>query len=88
MAEIGPNCLKMILSETRLTGAYTVDIDRREHNRGYLARVFCEKEISAHASFLNSCRWLFTTLTQLVRDTALRWLEPTRDTRTAKGHLR
>ncbi len=37
----------MIFSETKLAGAYTVDIDRREDNRGHFARVFCGKEFSA-----------------------------------------
>jgi len=37
----------MIFVETRLAGAYTVDIDRREDNRGYFARVFCGEEFSA-----------------------------------------
>jgi hypothetical protein len=35
---------KMIFSGINLTGAYTVDIDRREDNRGYFAHPLCEKE--------------------------------------------
>jgi dTDP-4-dehydrorhamnose 3,5-epimerase len=38
----------MIFSETKLAGAYTVDIDRREDNRGHFARIFCTEEFSAH----------------------------------------
>jgi dTDP-4-dehydrorhamnose 3,5-epimerase len=38
----------MIFSETKFAGAYTVDIDRREDNRGHFARVFCAEEFSAH----------------------------------------
>ncbi|MBR1156032.1 dTDP-4-dehydrorhamnose 3,5-epimerase family protein [Bradyrhizobium sp. JYMT SZCCT0428] len=38
----------MIFVETRLAGAYTVDIDRREDNRGHFARVFCGDEFSAY----------------------------------------
>jgi dTDP-4-dehydrorhamnose 3,5-epimerase len=38
----------MIFSESRLAGAYTVDIDRRKDDRGYLARMFCADEFSAH----------------------------------------
>jgi dTDP-4-dehydrorhamnose 3,5-epimerase len=38
----------MIFSETILAGAYTVDIDRHQDNRGYFARVFCADEFSAH----------------------------------------
>ncbi len=37
----------MIFSETALAGAYVVDIDRREDNRGYFARMFCMEEFSA-----------------------------------------
>lgn len=38
----------MIFSETILAGAYTVDINRHQDNRGYFARVFCADEFSAH----------------------------------------
>jgi len=38
----------MIFSETKLAGAYTVDIDRRKDDRGYFARMFCADEFSAH----------------------------------------
>ena len=38
----------MIFSETILAGAYTVDIDRHQDNRGHFARVFCADEFSAH----------------------------------------
>ena len=38
----------MIFAETKFAGAYTVDIDRREDNRGHFARVFCAEEFSAH----------------------------------------
>ena len=38
----------MIFSETRLAGAYTVDIERRNDDRGYFARMFCSDEFSAH----------------------------------------
>jgi dTDP-4-dehydrorhamnose 3,5-epimerase len=38
----------MILSETRLPGAYIVDINRQTDNRGYFARVFCAQEFAAH----------------------------------------
>ena len=38
----------MIFSETKLTGAYTIDLDRREDVRGYFARMFCQKEFAAH----------------------------------------
>jgi dTDP-4-dehydrorhamnose 3,5-epimerase len=38
---------EMIFSETKLPGAYTVDLDRREDERGHFARVFCANEFSA-----------------------------------------
>jgi len=38
----------MIFAETKFAGAYTVDIDRRQDNRGHFARVFCAEEFSAH----------------------------------------
>ena len=38
----------MIFSETKLTGAYTIDLDRREDVRGFFARMFCQKEFAAH----------------------------------------
>ncbi|WP_314946295.1 dTDP-4-dehydrorhamnose 3,5-epimerase family protein [Bradyrhizobium cosmicum] len=38
----------MIFSETILTGAYTVDVDRHQDNRGYFARIFCADTFLAH----------------------------------------
>ena len=38
----------MIFSETKLAGAYIIDLDRREDSRGFFARVFCQKEFAAH----------------------------------------
>ena len=38
----------MIFSETKLEGAYIIDLDRREDSRGFFARVFCQKEFAAH----------------------------------------
>ena len=38
----------MIFIETKLTGAYIIDIDRREDSRGFFARAFCMKEFEAH----------------------------------------
>jgi dTDP-4-dehydrorhamnose 3,5-epimerase len=34
----------MLFTETRLKGAFIVDIDRREDDRGFFGRVFCQKE--------------------------------------------
>ena len=38
----------MIFTETKLKGAYTIDIERREDNRGFFARMFCQREFKDH----------------------------------------
>lgn len=38
----------MIFTETKLEGAYIIDLDRKEDNRGFFARAFCQKEFEAH----------------------------------------
>jgi len=38
----------MIFTETKLKGAYTIDLDRKEDGRGFFARAFCQKEFEAH----------------------------------------
>ena len=38
----------MIFRETRLKGAYIVDIERREDERGFFARTWCQREFEAH----------------------------------------
>ncbi len=38
----------MIFSETKLKGAFIIDIDRKEDERGYFARAFCQKEFREH----------------------------------------
>ena len=38
----------MIFSETKLKGAFIIDIDRKEDERGYFARVFCQNEFCEH----------------------------------------
>ena len=38
----------MIFTETRLKGAFTIDIERREDGRGFFARAFCQKEFADH----------------------------------------
>jgi dTDP-4-dehydrorhamnose 3,5-epimerase len=38
----------MIFTETKLKGAYIIDIERREDSRGFFARAFCQREFSAH----------------------------------------
>lgn len=36
----------MIFTETSLPGAFIIDIERREDDRGYFARVFCQHELA------------------------------------------
>jgi dTDP-4-dehydrorhamnose 3,5-epimerase len=38
----------MIFTETKLKGAFILDLERREDNRGYFARAFCQKEFAEH----------------------------------------
>jgi len=38
----------MIFIETKLKGAFIIEIERREDERGYFARAFCQKEFEAH----------------------------------------
>jgi dTDP-4-dehydrorhamnose 3,5-epimerase len=38
----------MIFTETKLKGAFIIDLERREDSRGYFARTFCQKEFEAH----------------------------------------
>ena len=38
----------MIFTETKLKGAFVIDLERREDSRGFFARAFCQKEFEAH----------------------------------------
>ena len=38
----------MIFEETKLKGAFIVDLQRREDHRGYFARGFCQREFEEH----------------------------------------
>jgi dTDP-4-dehydrorhamnose 3,5-epimerase len=38
----------VIFTETKLKGAFTIDLERREDSRGFFARVFCQKEFEKH----------------------------------------
>lgn len=38
----------MIFTATAMPGAYLIDLERREDQRGFFARTFCEKEFAAH----------------------------------------
>ena len=49
----------MIFTETKLKGAFIIDIERREDERGFFARAWCQKEFEAHG--LNT-RWVQANL--------------------------
>jgi dTDP-4-dehydrorhamnose 3,5-epimerase len=38
----------MIFTETKLKGAFVLDIEKREDSRGFFGRVFCQNEMKAH----------------------------------------
>lgn len=38
----------MIFTETKLKGAFIIDIERREDSRGFFARAFCQHEFEEH----------------------------------------
>ena len=38
----------MIFLETKLKGAFIIDIERREDSRGFFARAFCQREFEEH----------------------------------------
>ena len=38
----------MKFTETRLAGAFIIDLERREDSRGYFARTFCQHEFAEH----------------------------------------
>jgi dTDP-4-dehydrorhamnose 3,5-epimerase len=38
----------MIFTETKLAGAFTIDLELREDSRGFFARAFCQNEFAEH----------------------------------------
>jgi dTDP-4-dehydrorhamnose 3,5-epimerase len=38
----------MIFTETKLAGAFIIDLERREDSRGFFARAFCQNEFAEH----------------------------------------
>ena len=38
----------MIFTETKLAGAFIIDLELREDNRGFFARAFCQNEFAEH----------------------------------------
>lgn len=45
----GKSGRKMKFIETPLAGAYVIELEKREDDRGYFARTFCEKEFSDYS---------------------------------------
>jgi dTDP-4-dehydrorhamnose 3,5-epimerase len=43
-----PNEALVIFTETRLKGAFVIELERREDERGFFARSFCRQEFEAH----------------------------------------
>jgi dTDP-4-dehydrorhamnose 3,5-epimerase len=38
----------VIFTETKLSGAFIIDLERREDSRGFFARAFCQNEFAEH----------------------------------------
>jgi len=38
----------VIFTETKLKGAFVIEVERREDDRGFFARTFCQKEFAEH----------------------------------------
>lgn len=38
----------MVFTETKLSGAFIIELERREDDRGFFARAFCQNEFSDH----------------------------------------
>jgi len=43
----------MVFTQTKLSGAYIIDIDPMEDERGFFARTFCREEFAEHGLSLN-----------------------------------
>ncbi len=39
----------MIFTETKLKGAYIIDLEKHEDTRGFFARIYCRKEFAEHS---------------------------------------
>ena len=46
----------MIFNETRLAGAYLIDIEKKGDDRGFFARAFCENEFGNHSLVRHFCQ--------------------------------
>lgn len=43
----------MLFTETKLKGAFLLELEEREDNRGFFARTFCQREFAAHGMNAN-----------------------------------
>jgi dTDP-4-dehydrorhamnose 3,5-epimerase len=43
-----PETIDMIFTETKLKGAFLIDLEPRADDRGFFARAFCQREFEAH----------------------------------------
>jgi dTDP-4-dehydrorhamnose 3,5-epimerase len=59
----------MIFSETKLKGAWILDLEKRQDTRGFFARTFCAKEFEAHGlnPAVRQCNLSFNFKTGTVR---------------------
>lgn len=59
----------MIFTETRLKGAFVLELERREDDRGFFARSWCQKEFEAHSlnSVVVQCNISFNRLKGTLR---------------------
>jgi dTDP-4-dehydrorhamnose 3,5-epimerase len=46
----------MIFTQTPLAGAYLIDLEKRGDDRGFFARVFCEREFAEHGLSTHFCQ--------------------------------
>lgn len=61
----------MIFTETKLPGAFIIELERREDERGFFARAWCKKEFEAHSLNLD---WVQANLAFSKRRGTLRGL--------------
>jgi dTDP-4-dehydrorhamnose 3,5-epimerase len=59
----------VIFTETRLKGAFVLELERREDDRGFFARSWCQKEFEAHSlnSVVVQCNISFNRLKGTLR---------------------
>ena len=53
----------MIFTETRLKGAFIIELERREDERGFFSRSFCQNPVIAQSGIATGRRaaWWFAT---------------------------